>query len=187
MNKSVQEKKEDSNKKRPQTAVTGFGNRIRSSIPAAAEESAENKDKTFVSKLKDGTSQNIEAAEGDGPARCETSLGNRPSTAQAPPPRPKTSLGFSRPKEETLVFKQRTPFRSFQELKDLTHIDKLTDNVKAEKRAEVVKIREIHRLDEEILLQKKINLFYSDLEQLKAKLKNDDSSGLPSFKINAWM
>ena len=80
------------------------------------------------------------------------------------------------------------PGRSFQELKDLTHIDKITDNIKAGKRTEMLKLRETHQAQEHAKLQNRIETFYIDVETLKRKLTPapKESDKLKPLGIASW-
>ena len=59
-------------------------------------------------------------------------------------------------------------------MKDLNLIDKLTDDLKVTERNEIKKIREMQRVKEQQVLQKRIQSFCSDLEELKLKSKTNE-------------
>ena len=103
--------------------------------------------------------------------------------------RPRTSFSTSSlGSEYGLEHSSGKPGRSFQELKDLTHIDRITDNIKANKRTRILKIRHMHQAQEQERLQKRIESFCVDVEILKRKLtpapKDADKKNL--FRIASW-
>ena len=103
--------------------------------------------------------------------------------------RPRTSFSSSSlGSEYGLEHSSGKPERSFQELKDLTHIDRITDNIKASKKTRILKIRHMHQAQEQERLQKRIESFCVDVEILKRKLtpapKDADKKNL--FRIASW-
>ena len=103
--------------------------------------------------------------------------------------RPRTSFSTSSfGSEYGLEHSSGKPGRSFQELKDLTHIDRITDNIKANKRTRILKIRHMHQAPEQERLQKRIEWFCVDVDILKRKLtpapKDADKKNL--FRIASW-
>ena len=103
--------------------------------------------------------------------------------------RPRTSFSTSSfGSEYGLEHSSGKPGRSFQELKDLTHIDKITDNIKANKRTRILKIRHMHQAQEQERLQKRIDSFCVDVEILKRKLTPapKDADKKNPFRIASW-
>ena len=80
------------------------------------------------------------------------------------------------------------PGRSFQELKDLTHIDKITDSQKVSKRAELLKLRETRQAEERAKLEQRIQSFYVDVETLKRRLTPapKETGKLKPLRIASW-
>ena len=80
------------------------------------------------------------------------------------------------------------PGRSFQELKDLTLIDKITDNIKASKKTRILKIRHMHQAQEQEQLQKRIQSFCVNVDILKRKLTPapKDADKKNPFRIASW-
>ena len=103
--------------------------------------------------------------------------------------RPRTSFSSSSfGSEYGLEHSTGKPGRSFQELKDLTLIDKITDNIKANKRTKILKIRHMHQAQEQERLQKRIESFCVDVEILKRKLTPapKDVNKKNIFRIASW-
>ncbi len=104
--------------------------------------------------------------------------------------RPKSSLGFSSITPNVGSHDSTgngTHERSFQELKDLTHIDKITESIKSAKHVEHVRKKELERQEEKDVLQRKIQQFYNDVDEFKKKTKEDTEG--PEWRkqvFHAW-
>lgn len=83
--------------------------------------------------------------------------------------RPKTSLGIRGPEEDDSSEneEQVAAGRSFQELKKVSHIDKLLDAEKNAKREEQQRILQQQRQKESAILQQRIEQFYKRLDDFK--------------------
>ena len=124
------------------------------------------------------------------PRRPKTALATTPHRpARDRQKRAKTALGFHHirgPSDSIThtVVPTRKPGRSFAELRDLTDIEKISEDTTVSKRDEVLQVRNHRHVEERCDIERRIQLFYEDIDDFKRR--NAPKKDYTHIVLDAW-